>query len=326
MDAEGIDIAVLFPTRGLFVLGLDTPQQMGTDGLEPDFAAAIARAYNDWMRDFCAEHPTRMFGCGMVAPHDVGQAVAEARRCVEELGFKAVFLSPGTVNRKPWHHRDYDPLWAECERLNVPICFHGGGQNFLKPDFSLEVLDKLMMWHTFSQPLGIMTDAGQPHRRRRLRALPDAARRAAGGQLLVGAVAALPARRALRVARRLRGAGAAHEAVGVLPCATASSPSRPTRRRSASTSSTFGDDNLVYSTDYPHADSKFPHAVEAFTKLPLSAASQKKILWDNFSRLYDLEAPQRRQPIIDTSTRGRIAPPGRWIAVFSAVRPWRTSS
>ena len=29
-------------------------------------------------------------------------------------------------------------------------------------------------------------------------------------------------------------------------------------------------------------------AVEAFTKLPLSAASQKKILWDNFSRLYDL--------------------------------------
>ena len=39
----------------------------------------------------------------------------------------------------------------------MPICFHGGGQNFLKPDFSLEVLDKLMMWHTFSQPLGIMT-------------------------------------------------------------------------------------------------------------------------------------------------------------------------
>ena len=29
MDAEGLDVAVLFPTRGLFVLGLDTPQQMG---------------------------------------------------------------------------------------------------------------------------------------------------------------------------------------------------------------------------------------------------------------------------------------------------------
>ena len=83
------------------------------------------------MRDFCAEHPTRMFGCGMVAPHDVGLAVAEVRRCVRELGFKAIFLSPGTVNRKPWHHHDYDPLWAECAALGVPICFHGGGQNFL---------------------------------------------------------------------------------------------------------------------------------------------------------------------------------------------------
>jgi predicted TIM-barrel fold metal-dependent hydrolase len=54
----------------------------------------------------------------------------------------------------------------------------------------------------------------------------------------------------------------------------------------------FGDDNLVFSTDYPHADSKYPHAVEAFTHLPLSAASQRKILWDNFSRLYGIEAPK----------------------------------
>jgi predicted TIM-barrel fold metal-dependent hydrolase len=53
----------------------------------------------------------------------------------------------------------------------------------------------------------------------------------------------------------------------------------------------FGDDNLVFSTDYPHADSKYPHAVDAFTRLPLSEASQRKILWDNFSRLYDIKEP-----------------------------------
>ena len=71
MDREGLDVAVLFPSRGLFVLGLDVPQVMGIDGLEPDFAAAIARAYNDWLRDFCAHAPERMLGAGMVAPHDV---------------------------------------------------------------------------------------------------------------------------------------------------------------------------------------------------------------------------------------------------------------
>ena len=107
------------------------------------------------MKDFCDVAPDRMFGAGMVAPHDVAGAVVEARRCVEELGFKAIFLAPATVNRRPWHHPAYDPLWAEVERLDVPISFHGGGQTYLTPDFSLEVLDKLMLWHTFSQPLGI---------------------------------------------------------------------------------------------------------------------------------------------------------------------------
>ena len=155
MNAEGLDLAVLFPSRGLFVLGLDSAEHIGADGLEPEFATAIARAYNDWLKDFCDHAPDRMFGAGMVAAHDVDGAVAEARRCVEELGFKAIFLPPGTVNRRPWHHPAYDTLWAEIERLGVPLSFHGGGQTYLTPDFGLEVLDKLMLWHTFSQPLGI---------------------------------------------------------------------------------------------------------------------------------------------------------------------------
>ena len=37
----------------------------------------------------------------------------------------------------------------------MPLAFHGGGQTYLTPDFGLEVLDRLMLWHTFSQPLGI---------------------------------------------------------------------------------------------------------------------------------------------------------------------------
>jgi predicted TIM-barrel fold metal-dependent hydrolase len=50
----------------------------------------------------------------------------------------------------------------------------------------------------------------------------------------------------------------------------------------------FGDDNLVFSTDYPHGDSQYPHAVEMFRKLPLSEAAQRKIVGANWSRLYDL--------------------------------------
>ena len=46
MDNEGIDVAVLFPSRGLFTLG--------DSELDPALATAISRAYNDWLADFCA--------------------------------------------------------------------------------------------------------------------------------------------------------------------------------------------------------------------------------------------------------------------------------
>ena len=132
-------------------------------------------------------------------------------------GSRPIFLAPATVNRRPWHHPAYDPLWAEIERLDVPIAFHGGGQTYLKPDFSLEVLDKLMLWHTFSQPLGHPVRHRVLLRWRRARAVPRPAGRAARGQLLVGAVVPLPARRALRVDRLVRGARPHDEAVRLLP-------------------------------------------------------------------------------------------------------------
>ena len=51
----------------------------------------------------------------------------------------------------------------------------------------------------------------------------------------------------------------------------------------------FGDDNLVFSTDYPHGDSKYPDAVTGFLDLPgVSEESKRKILWDNWARLYGL--------------------------------------
>lgn len=293
MDQEGLDVAVLFPTRGLFVLGLDTKQMMGTDGLEPELAAAIARAYNDWLADFCKANPARLLGAGMVAPHDVTSAVAETRRCVTELGFKAIFLAPGTVGRRQWHDPYYDPLWAEAERLNIAVGFHGGGQNFLKPDFSLEVFDRLMMWHTFSQPLGIMATAvsltagGVCERFPKIRFA-----------LMEGNCAWAP-----WLMYRL---DEHYEWLGALeaPDLTMKPSEYFLRNCWLSVEADeavarqyvehFGDSNLVFSTDYPHADSKFPKAVEAFGELPLPAASKKKILWDNWAALYAVETPRAR--------------------------------
>lgn len=118
MDNEGIDMAVLFPSRGLFTLG--------ADGMDPALATAISRAYNDWLAEFCAGGSDRMFGAGMIPPHDIEGAISEARRAVNELGFKTVFVRPNPVNGRNWHDAYYDPLWAEIVRIRRLIAMLPG--------------------------------------------------------------------------------------------------------------------------------------------------------------------------------------------------------
>jgi predicted TIM-barrel fold metal-dependent hydrolase len=232
----------------------------------------------------------------MVAPHDVAAAAAETRRCVEEYGFKAVFLAPGCIDRRPWHDPHYDPLWREIERLDVPLAFHGGGQTYLRPDFSLEVFDKLLMWHTFSQPLGVMAAAvslcagGVLERFPRLRVAllegncswaPWLFHRLDEHYEWVGWYEARDLR--LRPSEYFR-------RNCFLSVEADEEPARHYLER-------FGDANLVFSTDYPHGDSKFPHAVATFAKLPLPEASRVRIVGENWSRLYGIPlrklAPRR---------------------------------
>ena len=75
MDIEGIDVAVLYPTRGLRALVVED--------MDAPFAAAMARAYNDWLYDFCKQDPKRLIGAAMISTYDMNDAVNEARRCAE---------------------------------------------------------------------------------------------------------------------------------------------------------------------------------------------------------------------------------------------------
>jgi predicted TIM-barrel fold metal-dependent hydrolase len=50
----------------------------------------------------------------------------------------------------------------------------------------------------------------------------------------------------------------------------------------------IGSDKIVFSTDYPHGDSKYPEAVSSFLKLGLSKEDTRKILWNNCADLYNL--------------------------------------
>jgi predicted TIM-barrel fold metal-dependent hydrolase len=52
-------------------------------------------------------------------------------------------------------------------------------------------------------------------------------------------------------------------------------------------SNRIGDDRIVISTDYPHADSHWPNAINHLMAVEgLSESSRRKTLWDNCARLY----------------------------------------
>jgi len=50
----------------------------------------------------------------------------------------------------------------------------------------------------------------------------------------------------------------------------------------------FGSEQLVFSTDYPHGDSRYPIAVDSFLELPLTDDDKRKILWDNCAQFYNV--------------------------------------
>jgi predicted TIM-barrel fold metal-dependent hydrolase len=282
MDVEGIDVAVLFPTRGLNVL--DHPAR------DPRFAVAIARAYNDWLYDFCQADPARLLGAAMLSIYDVADAVAEARRAVQELGFRAVFLRANIVNGKAWHDPYYEPLWDALEALAVPVGFHESsgsaarqsGEQF-EPNFGL----RRVYAQPFEQMLGL-------------------------GSFVGGGI--LERHPALKVAFLeancswvpwlLWRLDEGYEREGDIFMADLKmAPSEYFRRQcwvsiepdempAIAMLDQIGPEQIVFSTDYPHGDSRYPEAVDAFLALPLADDVKRKILWDNCARFYALaDAP-----------------------------------
>jgi uncharacterized protein len=113
MDREGIDAAVLYPT--LLLEWREDPAGFG----------ALCRAYNDWLRDYCAADPTRLYGVGAVPLQDIPAAIAEMERGLEHLDFKAVFVRPAPyIGLNKLHHPIYDPFWDAAQSLGCPIGVH----------------------------------------------------------------------------------------------------------------------------------------------------------------------------------------------------------
>jgi len=281
MDMEGLDVAVLFRTSPLHC----------DDSFEPEYANDLCLAWNSWIADFCKENPSRLRASALITLHDVALAIEEVRRVVNQLGVTALSLCPEPVNGKRIHDRYYDPVWAEIEKLGVALCFHPPARP--KQD---QVANKF-----FGHPNANIVAMAL---RNPVELILAVSSFCAGGVLekfpnlrvafLEGNCAWLP-----WLLYRLDERAELHGPLADVPLSK--KPSEyflrqcfisldPDEYLVSDVIKRIGDDNLVISTDYPHIDAHFPHALDEFLEIEdVSDMSRRKILWDNCTRLYNLE-------------------------------------
>jgi predicted TIM-barrel fold metal-dependent hydrolase len=87
---------------------------------------------NDEVAGFVAQAPARLIGVGSVNLARPMEAVREIRRCIGELGFKAIRVLPWLWEVPPTDRRFY-PVYTACADLGVPFCTQIGHTGPLMP-------------------------------------------------------------------------------------------------------------------------------------------------------------------------------------------------
>jgi predicted TIM-barrel fold metal-dependent hydrolase len=125
LEQEGIVAEVIFPD---FQNSNEPP--WGAAFPFPDTDArrrrAGAMAYNRWLARFCSLLPGRRAGLAIIQPHDVDQALLDVRWAAG-AGLAGIMLPTGDYELPSYHDRRYDPLWAACCDLGLPVTIHSGG-------------------------------------------------------------------------------------------------------------------------------------------------------------------------------------------------------
>jgi predicted TIM-barrel fold metal-dependent hydrolase len=279
MDLEGIDVTVMFPP------GSGEEWALGDAG----FAAALCRTLNDARAEYASFAPERLKLVAKLPMFDPPAAADELERCVTQHGFVGMVTAQHILDRN-LDDPVFDEVWTVAERLDVPVCVHGGGQAPGQVPVAIDRFSTRLEKHAITHPVGAML---------------------AVTSFTVGGVwARFPA---LRVAFLEAGAGwlpfwleRLDEHWSLMPEQAPEldrAPSEyfhgrgfvscePEERSVPWVCDTVGDDVVCYASDYCHWDCAFPNSVKLLVeRTDLGRARTAAVLGANPARLYGLALP-----------------------------------
>jgi predicted TIM-barrel fold metal-dependent hydrolase len=117
-DLDSVDAEVLYASPHLW----DAIKQVD-DG---ELRLECARAYNDWISEFCSHDPQRLLGVGKIPTSGVDDARDELVRCIDELGLRGAVIDAWPDGSKGPSDLALDPIWDVANQAGIPISLHYG--------------------------------------------------------------------------------------------------------------------------------------------------------------------------------------------------------
>ncbi len=283
-EADGVWGVVLYPTVMTNLFRYD----------ETPFFSALARAYNDWMTEFCASHPDRLKGIAVINPDDPAEAAAELER-VRNRGAAGGFIPTTLKGGGSYADPALEPLWAAAAALDMPLSLHMGA---MRTPYPRSGFDKAHMEFASFRPnmdyhvriaMTAMIAAGVPARYPTLRI--------ACVEHECGWVPFWLYRMDDTYTTNWLGNHVHRYPDGVLPSdvfrehffVAFQDDMLGLRDRHL-----IGIDTLMWGNDYPHTETTWPRSREVVDEImrDVSAEDRQKLTVANTSRLYGFEVPE----------------------------------
>lgn len=280
MDRDGVAGDVLYTTLGFRMFWIK----------DAGFQRACFQVYNDWLAEFCSHAPKRLKGLALISLYNPKEAAADlAESARKGLSGAVIWASP--PEELPFYDEVYDPFWAAAQELAMPLNLHEFA-GFQWVDWDSSAKKRTIAAGINSQEVektfATLILSGVLERFPRLRVV--------SAELNCGWLPYFLRRLDERFeARGVRVHGSA------FPTKLTLKPSEYFRRQLYATfiddcfgiahRHEIGVENLLWSSDFPHSATFWPHSREKIVKdfQDVDAQDRHKILRQNAAKLYGFE-------------------------------------
>jgi predicted TIM-barrel fold metal-dependent hydrolase len=278
LDRMGFDAQVLFPS---------TLYAHMTN--EPNFEAALFRAYNRFIARQCAAAPRRLKWAALLPLRDQREAFAAMAEMIELSASAAVVF--GTAGERLLSDPAFLPVWEEFAKTRLPLCVHMGMSYPPLAQLGRSIYDGHVIGMSLPAQLAFVAIVGH----RLLDRYPDlkVAFLEFGAEWIFYMVSRMD--HYLPLDRGAHPFGLGMPNAGELPRACIRDYVKSGRIFIAAEANDrmlhqlfelIGEEHVLFSSDFPHGEGRENAALEIVARADLTQQQKTKLLYDNTTRFF----------------------------------------